>query len=786
MLAFIVVAIIIYFESQLPTVNELKDVHLQIPLRIYASDGKLVAEYGGKRRIPVGLNQIPLTVINATLSTEDQRYFSHSGVDFRGLARAAFVLVLTGRKKQGGSTITMQVARNYFLSRRKTYTRKIKEILLALKIDHIFSKNKVLELYFNKIFYGNHAYGIAAAAQVYYGKQLNQLTLPQAAMLAGLPKAPSAINPIANANKALKRRNHVLWRMHDEKFITDDVYAKAVLAPITAKYHKLKIQLKAPYVTEAVRKEMRAEYGKTVYSQGLNVYTTINSRLQKAANFALFQGVMAYDKRHGYRGPEKSLGNTVPDDLTIWQKALKKIPIANGLGPAVVIAVNDQAKTATVLLQYGDETTIQWPNMRWARRQSFDKTGEELLGVRPRKPSDIVKIGDVIRVNNDKKWELSQLPQVEAALVVMNPKTGGVLAMAGGFNYSKNKFNHVIQAYRQPGSSFKPFVYSAALAKGFTLASMINDAPVVLRANSESGLWRPENDTGKFYGPTSLKQALIKSRNLVSIRLLQLIGLSYATDYVTRFGFRPNQLPHGLSLALGTAEVTPLQMVTGYAVFANSGHQVYAHLINRITDSTGKVIYKTSSPYVCNAKCQSKIHLNNINQETKALSPRPMAQQVITPQNAYLITHALQDVILYGTGRPALVLQRPDLAGKTGTTNKKKDAWFSGYNRKLVATSWMGFDSPRPLFEYGAQAALPIWIDFMRVALKGKSLANVPQPPGIVTIRINPKTGQRAIPGSKKAIFEMFREQYIPKFTSHSQNNNLYNGTSDNLEQQLY
>jgi penicillin-binding protein 1A len=773
-LAILGIGVVIYFESQLPNVNELKDVHLQVPLRIFAKDGSLIAEYGEKRREPVSLQQIPASLVNATLATEDQRYFSHSGIDILGLGRAAVVLILTGRKAQGGSTITMQVARNYFLTRKKTYTRKIKEILLALKIDHMLSKNKVLELYFNKIFYGNHAYGVAAAAQVYYGEPLAKLTLPQAAMIAGLPKAPSAINPIANPTAARKRRDHVLFRMYDEKFIDQATYEAARQSPITAKYHGLKIALKAPYVAEMVRGEMKAEYGKQAYTKGLNVYTTISPRLQKDANRAVFKGVLAYDKRHGYRGAESRLGQTVPQDLSLWQKALTAIPNVNNLQPAVVLQINNQDRTVLALLKNGNEITLNWQGMKWARRQFFKGT-KEFLDVRPKSPSDILKVGDVIRTNLERKqWVLSQVPQVESALVVTKPATGSIQALVGGFHYRGSQFNRAIQAYRQPGSSFKPFIYSAALAKGLTLASIVNDAPIVLPSDNENDLWRPENDTKKFYGPTSLLQGLIQSRNLVSIRLLQIIGIPYALDYATRFGFRPDQMPHGLSLALGTAEVTPLQMTSGYTVFANGGHHIVSHLINHITDSTGQVIFKTATPNVCEPTPQTA---------STTTPQRACAEQVITPQNAYLITRALKDVILYGTGRPALALHREDLAGKTGTTNDKKDAWFCGYNHQLVATAWIGFDQPRSLFEYGNQAALPIWIDFMHTALKGQPLSNVPQPPGIITVRINPKTGQPAAPGARHAIFEAFRREHAPVNTRASENNDVGSGT---LEQELY
>ena len=796
---FAVILVIIYFELQLPNVSDLKDVQLQVPLRIFTPNGKLIAEYGEKRRNPVRLKQIPSAVIDATLATEDQRYYYHSGVDILGLLRAAVVLVTTGRKEQGGSTITMQVARNYFLTRRKTFTRKIKEILLAYKIDHTLSKDKVLELYFNKIFYGNRAYGISAASHVYYGKPLAQLTLAQSAMLAGLPQAPSYLNPIANPKAALVRRDHVLWRLHDEKYITQQQYQQALQEPVTAKYHDLKPAVNAPYVAEMAKNEMLQKYGKQAYSIGLKVFTTIQPNLQKDANKALTQGVLAYDKRHGYRGPLENLGSPVPTDLTAWQASLKKIPNDNVLQAAAILSISDTSKTVTAMLADGTQIKINWPAMGWARKQYF-KNGQEYLGNKPNKPSDILKVGDVIFTNQkNNQWQLSQAPQAESALVSIDPQTGAILALVGGFNYEKSNFNRVVQAYRQPGSSFKPFIYSAALAKGFTLASMINDAPVVIAANNDNGLWRPENDTRKFYGMTSLKEALMQSRNLVSIRLLQLIGIPYAIDYATRFGFKPNQMPHGLSLALGTASVTPLQMAEGYSIFANGGYRVTAHLINHITDSNGKILFQTQTPIVCDATCQTAKQANNTDSATPApvkpttstdaangstVSPtRPDATQVITPQNAFLMTQAMKAVITDGTGKQALSLNRPDLAGKTGTTNKKIDAWFSGYDHTLVTTAWIGFDKPRPLYEYGEQAALPIWINFMKSALKGKPESNQPTPSNIISVRINPKTGKAANAGTKNAIFEYFRQQYAPQNAGMT---GPADANSDNLEQEIY
>jgi len=746
-------------EMGLPSVRVLKDVHFQEPLRVLTQDGKLMAEFGSIKRLPVTLDQVPKQLIQATLATEDQRFFEHPGIDVLGLGRAAVVLVTTGRKRQGGSTITMQVARNFFLTRKKTYTRKIREILLALKIDHEFSKDKILELYFNKNFYGYHAYGIASAARIYYGKTLQQLTLPQMAMLAGLPKAPSTLNPLANPEAALKRRQHVLRRMLQLHYIDQATYQKAVNTPLTAKYHALKISVNAPYVSEMVRDLMVNQYGKNVYDSGYDVYTTIDSHLQKEAAHALNQNLLAYDKRHGYRGAEENWGTPNLTELNGWIKALKKIRTINQLQPGVVLTLSDEQQTADVLLKSGEVITLPWSGMKWARKEII-RNKHSFVGHYPKQPSDILKPGDLIRILQTKKqsWQLAQVPQAESAIVALDPQNGAVLALDGGFNYYRSKFNRAIQAQRQPGSSFKPFIYSAALDKGFTLASLINDAPITL-ANSgdEDSLWRPENYTRRFYGPTRLRIGLIKSRNLVSIRLLQAIGIPYALNYASRFGFNRNQLPASLSLALGTATVSPLEMAAGYAVFANGGYQVKPYFIDHIVDYKHKTVYQANPLIVCKKK----------QNDADNCAPR-----IITPQNAYLITSALQDVIQNGTGRRALVLKRSDIAGKTGTTNDRMDAWFCGYNHHLVAITWAGFDEKRSLQEYGDTAALPLWINFMRNALKGTPESMMAQPDDIVSVRINPKTGLAANANEKNAIFELFRKKFAPTHTSTTNSSN--------------
>lgn len=744
----IVALLYVYMQLQLPSVDALKDVSLQVPLRVYTSDGKLIAEYGSKRRIPVKLNQVPKQLIEAVLATEDARFYEHPGVDLIGLVRAAKVVILSGRRVQGASTITMQVARNFFLSSQKTYSRKINEILLALKIDRELPKDKILELYLNKIYFGTRAYGVASAADVYYGKTLDQLTLPEMAMIAGLPQAPSRNNPIENAKAAMERRDHVLKRMLELGYINEKQYEDAIKTPNTAKYHASFNEVKAPYIGEMVRETMVEEYGQGAYDNGLVVYTTVPSALQQDANRAMRNGLMAYDQRHGYRTPTENLGDYNRD---VWLTTLQKMPTVDGISPAVVMSVAD--RSVEILMQNGQTATIPWAGLAWARPELQDG----YVGASPQTASEIVKPGDVIRIITQTNGDirLSQIPQVEGAFVAMNPQNGAILALVGGFNYDRSNFNRAIQAQRQPGSNFKPFVYSAALDKGYTLASIINDAPVVIHDTGINALWRPMNDTQKFYGPTTLRVGLTESRNLVSIRLLQAIGISYAIDYVKRFGFDPNALPHSLSLALGTGLVTPMQIANGYSVFANGGSRVNPFFIEHIEDQHHQVLYQAKPLVACSA-C-----ITNPTPPTDQI-PNPMAPQVITPQNAFLVTQVLKDVIRTGTGKKALVLGRTDLAGKTGT-NGETDAWFSGFNSNLEVTVWVGFDNLKILKEMGAAAALPIWIDFMKSALQSAPEATMPQPPGIVMMKINPKTGALAGSSQPNAKFEMFMQDHLPQ-----------------------
>lgn len=737
-----------YIELQLPNVQTLNDVHFQEPLRVYTSDGKLIGEYGAKRRIPITLSQVPKPMIQAVLATEDARFYSHPGVDFVGLVRAAVAVIQSGRKVQGASTITMQVARNFFLSPKKTYTRKIREILLALKIDREFPKDKILELYLNRVYFGNRAYGVAAAAQIYYGKALNQLTLPEMAMIAGLPQAPSRDNPLINPGSAIKRRNHVLERMYEVGFITREMFLHAIKAPNTAAYHGQSVGLDASYVGEMVRQAMFTEYNDAAYVMGLKVYTTISSKLQKAANQSLADGLIAYSERHGYDKPSINFGK--PSALTrdLWVQKLSYIsPIAN-LIPAAVL--NIEAQAIEVLTANNKVIRIDWNGLSWAK----PLINGDMYPVR--QASSLVTPGDQVWIRKDAttgNWMLVQYPKVQGALVAMSPQNGAVEALTGGFDFQHSNFNRVVQAERQPGSNFKPFIYSAALERGFTLASILNDAPLVVYDNNQ--IWRPVNDDFKFYGPTRLRIALTQSRNLASVRLLQSITVPYAIHYLRRFGFNIDHFPHSLSLALGTPLVTPMQMAEGYSVFANGGYQVTPYLIAEV-DQGNKILFKANPAKACEV-C---IFYPDV---PKDRLPNPMAPQTLSPQNAFLITNVLQDVIKssMGTGHAAAVLNRPDLAGKTGT-NGLTDGWFSGFNSDLEATVWIGYDNYQPIHEFGAKAALPIWIEFMRDALLGQPEHSMPEPPGIVNARIDPNTGLLAQTGQNNAIFEVFNKLNAP------------------------
>lgn len=770
-----------YYSPQLPNVETLREVKFQTPLRIYSADNKLISEFGEKRRTPVTYDQVPAGYRDALLAAEDTRFFEHFGIDIKGLFRAAFQLASTGRIQSGGSTITMQVAKNFFLTRERTFERKFMEIMLAIRIEQELSKEEILQLYVNKIYLGHRSYGIQAAANVYYGKQIDELTLAQLAMIAGLPKAPSAYNPITNPNRAIVRRNWILQRMLQLNFIDEQQYADATQTPVTAKYHRADIELEAPYLAEMVRKELYQQYGDNLYTEGYRVYTTVHSEMQQAAEVALQNGLINYSKRHGYFGAVKELDleTLTPEEVS---KELNSVPSYVNIEPALVTAIEDQS--VQVQRRNGEQLTLSWDNLKWARRYITVNR----VTYMPKKVEEFMKAGDVVYIRPlpvqkelteeqlaesseetvvslpEIEWELTQLPKVQGSFIAENPKNGAIKAIVGGFNFHHNKFNRATQANRQLGSNVKPFIYTAALAKGYTPATLINDAPIVFHDNNLESSWRPQNYTKKFYGPTRLREALYKSRNLVSIRVLQGVTIPAAQEFLSKVGFDREKLPPNLSLSLGSADVTPMEVVNGYASIANGGYKVNPYFIQRIDDAYGETIY-TAKPVTV---CEDCIYIGDDAADVvsgQQVSPFPLPEQIMDPQVNFIIYNIMQDVINLGTGRRAKVLERTDLAGKTGTTNDQKDAWFSGFNRDLVATAWVGFDQPTHLgrSEFGSTAALPIWIEFMQTALADKPNSAPLPPDGIVSMRIDPKTGLRAYPGQDDAIFEVFRKGNEPR-----------------------
>jgi len=770
-------------EPQLPSIEVLREVQLQEPLRIFSHDGQILAEFGDKRRTPVKFDEVPPTLIDAFLAAEDDHFFEHSGVDIPGLLSAAYELVKTGKKRRGASTITMQVARNFFLSKEKTYWRKLTEILLALKIEDSLSKGEILELYFNKIYLGHHAYGVEAAARVYYGVSINELSVAQMATIAALPKAPSRVNPINSPAETLVRRDYILGRMRQLGSIDEETYQTALAEPDDAELHKVKADISAPYLTEMVRQEMVRRYGKSVYTSGYDVITTLDATLQDAANRALRKDLIAYTRRHGFRGAEQHFNlEDTPEEA--WGSLLDDRSEVGGLRPALVTAVEE--KRIEMLLKNGEQAAIDWKQLSWARPYK----NVNRMGKSPKQASDIVTAGDVIRVkkNSEGVWRLSQIPKVEGALVSLRPADGAIVALVGGFDFRQSKFNRVTQARRQPGSGFKPVVYSAALEKGFTPATMINDAPVVFDDPNLESTWRPENYSGKFYGPTRLREALYRSRNLVSIRILRAIGARYVVEYAERFGFTADQLPRDLTLALGSASVSPLQMARAYAVLANGGYLIDPYFIESIQDTNGEELFRAEPVSAC-PQCPLVSDENRVpDDEGEAGTAVKPAPQTLTPQNVWQMTSMMRDVIQRGTGRKARALGRTDIAGKTGTTNDQKDGWFSGFNHAMVAVAWVGFDKLGPLGrgETGGRSALPMWIDYMGVALDGVAVQKSEPPPGLVTVRIDPSTGLLAGSGQSDAVFETFREEYVPQQTVATPGGGVANGAADSATDQLF
>ena len=837
------VGIYFYIKPDLPSVTVLKDVRLQTPMQIYTNDGKLISQYGVKRRIPVKLDEVPEQLIHAILATEDSRFYEHHGIDPIGIARAAVSLLLTGEKKQGASTLTMQLARGFFLTREKTYIRKVKEIFIAWHMEQVLTKEEILELYLNKVELGHRSFGFGAAAQVYYGKPLTELTLAQIATIAGLPKAPSVLNPISGPERSVERRRVVLLRMLDENYITQQEFEEAASMPVTAKKHGAEIEVDAPYLADIIYNEMVEIYGKEeAETGGYQVYATATSEMQLAAQKAVVRNLHDYDERHGYKGPLGYLFNApevnegddplptlnlsfdisdkqTPSDWTEdgFLRVLREVPYIKPLVPAVVTGMSEQS--ITVFDVNGNTRTIEWAGLDWARRYitDFRQSNE------PEVAADITQPGAVIYIREQEgQWRISQLPEVSGAFIALNPKNGAVEAVVGGYSFYQSQFNRATQAKRQVGSNIKPFVYSASIDSGYTLASIINDAPIN-QWNAATGVaWRPQNSPAEYDGPIRMRKALGKSKNVVSVRLLRGVGLRNTVDYLTRFGFDADDIPLDETVSLGSSSHTPLEVVRGMAVIANGGYLVNPHFISKVLDENGTELWKANPVWACEA-CTKGVAPDNtldeneeadiealleaqLNQDvTLAEGPqedKPIAPQVITPQNAFLVAEMMRTAVRangnwnkktywLGTGwRARNILQRTDIAGKTGTTNDSRDSLFSGFHKDIVATAWVGFDNmgrqlgratrnqnlvnrnPEKFnwignaligTEDGAKAAGPAWIRFMQYALADKPHSPMPVPEKIVRIRIDRTSGKLTRRTDHTTLFEYFLQGTEPK-----------------------
>jgi penicillin-binding protein 1A len=785
----------LYLNPQIPDAESYRHVKLETPLRIYAADGALIAEFGERRVIPVNLEDVPPLFVSAILNTEDKRFYSHRGIDWISLLNDTRALLLTRQIGPGASTITMQLARNISFSLEQTFIRKFKEMLLALKIERELTKDEILELYINAVPFGKRAYGAQAAAYTYYGKPLGALELEELAMLAGIPQAPSVGNPINGPERALNRRNLVLYRMFQEGSISEHQYHAAMAQPSSAALHERELDVAAPYVGEWVRQELVRHLGPDIYTGGYEVVTTIDTSMQAAATRALREGLLSYDRRHGYRGPEASvdLAALEPRALT---EVLAPYSARAGLEPALVTAVDERRFRA--LRRDGTELEIDWEMMRWARRY----VTVEARGPAPRSAADIVSVGDVVRLRDTGSgWALAQWPEIQGAIVAIEPNTGAVKTLVGGFDFFARQYNHALQATRQPGSAFKPFIFSAALERGYSPASIFLDAPLVFDDENLEAAYRPQNFGGRYYGPVSLRDALARSMNLVSMRVLMAIGARNAIDYSGRFGFDTSSFPRNTQLALGggTMGVTPMQMAVAYSVFANGGHRIEPHIITAVKTLAGNVVFAPRHPVVCIdcARAHGGSNAESIDGGVSVVDIRTLdavpdtdvgdllevhppgdvnaeppageatmpivAERVVDERNAFIINNMLQDAMTRGTGRRAQVLERTDIAGKTGTTDEA-DTWFIGYQRDLVGAVWVGFGDNRPLGsnESGSNLPLPIWIDLMQTALAGVQEAGFSPPPGIVTMRVNPATGEIAEAGNETAVFEYFLSEHAP------------------------
>jgi penicillin-binding protein 1A len=732
-----------FLEPEIPAAAELRDVRVQLPLSVYSRDGRLIAQIGEQRRTPVSWEEIPPLLVDAFLAAEDDRFFEHPGVDWQSLVRAAASNVSAGAVREGGGTITMQLARNTVLTSERTLRRKLKEAFLALRLEREFSKQEILTLYLNRIFLGQRAYGVGAAARVYFDKAPRELTLAEAALIAGLPRSPSLDNPVASVERARERRAYVLRRMQETGKIDAAARERAAAEPIVARVHGPVIELDAPWIAEMARLEMVQRFCELALTEGFRVTATVDSRLQAAADAAARRTMLEYERRHGYRGPLERLDAAALADPAAQAAAFRRHRDRGNLVAALIESV--QARGALARLRDGLAVQLDWEELSWARAALPD----DGLGPYPRSAADVVQPGDVVYLEpraDGRHW-LAQLPAVAGALVALDPRDGSIVALVGGFDFGASKYNRAVQAQRQPGSAFKPFVYSAALERGFTPASLINDAPIVLPGGTGTEEWRPQNINKRFYGPTPLREALVRSRNLVSVRLLRATGLGPAMRHVAAFGFTPAATPPNLTFALGSGQVTPLEMARGFSVFANGGYLVTPHVIERVADSAGREVLRADAPVACS--------------DCPGATAAPLA---ISPANAYVMTDIMTDVIKRGTAQAALSLGRSDLAGKTGTTSDRRDAWFVGYNADVVTAAWIGFDQERSLGENeeGGRTALPMWIYFMQEALRDRPEHRLPEPPGVVRMWVSRTTGLPASAGAPGAVFEAFLEGHVP------------------------
>lgn len=812
----------LYLKAELPDVATLKNVELQTPMQIYSADGKLISQFGEKQRIPISYDEIPQQLINALIATEDSRFYEHPGIDPIGITRAMIVIAMSGSVKQGASTITQQLARNFFLSNEKKIMRKIKEMFIAIHIEQLLTKEEILALYINKIFLGHRSYGFGAAAQIYFNKDLNKLSLSQIAVLAGMPKAPSTMNPIYSVTRATARRNVVLLRMLDEGYITQNQYKKAKNETIVASYHGVDVELNAPYLAEMARAWAVDRYGEKVYESGYKIHTTLDSRLQRAAQNAAIDNLFAYDQRHGYRGPAKTLWNNKrsPWDSAKIQTYLKKTPSYGSLQPAVVTKVS--SKTATIQFKNGNKTVLSWDGIKWARRFKTDS----IQASPPKKAAEILAEGEQIWVRKlNKIWHLSQIPDANTALVAMSPENGAIKALVGGFNFTHSEFNRATQSVRQVGSNIKPFIYSAALDKGMTLATLVNDAPINQWDSSQGIAWRPKNSPPTYDGPTRVRLGLAQSKNVMAVRVLRHVGLDDTIKFLTRFGFKYNDLPRAEALALGAGNLTPMEMAQGFTVFASGGHYLDPFYITRVEDPSGDVIFKANPAVVCHNNCgqsnrfksrsatqNEKQEENLINRTASLENSSNFAPRVLSEENAFLVREMLNANIWgggnwrhrtgwNGTGwRAQKPLNRRDIGGKTGTTNDAKDAWYTGFGPNLVTTVWVGFDNHSRTLgrsnrntnvttpqifgaESGARTAQPAWISFMASALSGVPEQRKKLPTNIVSVRIDIDSGLLTRKSDGSSMFEYFEKGTEPtQYYSRTENNdNIYESNEDEL-----